>query len=486
MSNETESIKTPVDHENMVETERDFSRYEWEEIGEKLEDFHSIFSTFWQLGKPRFTRSLPTAGVYFDKLGDCIDFNINPDYWDTLDETQKLFVIVHEVSHVLFYHGFRISGLKDARDFKLANLALDVVVNHFICDNLGFDRDLVDPPVKPEELDAETRKHHPEGFPKGRYCWVDTVFPDEKKRPLSGEAFEYYFNLVKRQDEEQQKKGGGKGQKGQGGGKGGQGMPSDSLDDHSGLDSFLNKQFEEKMKEGLSNTDQQALDAKPELKNEAKKELDANELKNRKEGGKTAGIGTGNSWITSKVVKVMPKRKWETVIKNWAAKYLEEKVSEQWQKPHRRMVNMPADFFIPSEHEIEEYEKKRIPVWFFQDTSGSCAHLADRFFTAALSLPEDRFIVKMHCFDTRVYETDLKSKKLYGFGGTSFTCIEDYIQDQVRKTKCHYPDACFIITDGYGDSVRPEKPARWFWFLSENYKQCIPKECKTYDLKDFE
>lgn len=475
--------KNPSD---FVETDRAFSRYEWEEIGEKLENFHSIFSTFWQLGKPRFTRNLPTAGVYFDRLGDCIDFNINPEFWDTLDETQKLFVIVHEVSHVLFYHGFRISGLKDQKDMKLANLALDVVVNHFITDNLGFDRDMVDPPIKPEDLDEETRKHYPEGFPKGKYCWIDTVFPEEKHRPLTGESFEYYFNLVKRQDEENEKKGKGQGQKGMKGGGKGQGMPGDSLDDHSGLDSFLGKDFNDKMQEAMSNTDKQALDQSPEIKDEAKKELDANDQKQRQQGGKQAGVGSSNSWITSKVVKVLPKRKWETVIKNWASKYLIEKVAEQWQKPHRRMINMPKDFMIPSEHEIEEDEKSRIPVWFFQDTSGSCAHLADRFFTAALSLPEDRFIVKMHCFDTRVFETDLKSKKLYGFGGTSFTCIEEYIQNQVRTTKCRYPEACFIITDGYGDRVTPEKPTRWFWFLSEQYKDCIPKECKTYDLKDFE
>ncbi len=457
------------------ETTRVFSRYEWEEIGEKLEDFHSIFSTFWELGKPRFTTSLPTAGVVFDKLGDCIDFNINPDFWDTLSEEQKLFVICHEVTHVLFYHGFRINALKDKQEFQVANLALDVVVNHFLTDNLGFDRTTIDPPIPPEELSEEERKHSPNGYPNGKYCWIDTVFPDQKKRPLTGESFEYYYTLIKREMEDQQKRGSGKG-----GGLSGM----NSLDDHSGLDSFIGKDFNDKMKESLSETDQKALDQRQDIKDEAKKELD--KAQGNQPGGKQAGVGAGNSWITSKVIRVIPKRKWETVIKNWASKYLEEKVAEQWQKQHRRMVNMPKDFLIPSEHEIEEYEKKRIPVWFFQDTSGSCAHLADRFFTAALSLPEDRFIVKMHCFDTRVYETDLKTKKLYGFGGTTFTCIEEYIQDQIRKTKCRYPDACFIITDGYGDRVAPEKPARWFWFLSENYKQCIPPECKTHDLKDFE
>jgi hypothetical protein len=368
----------------------------------------------------------------------------------------------------LFYHGLRINLLTKPEELQTANLALDIVVNHFLTDVLGFDRANVDPPVPPEDLTPEQRKQFPNGFPDGRLCWIESVFPDPKRRPSVGQSFEYYHTLVKKEIE--QNPNGAAGQ-------------MSSIDDHSGLNSFNNATFEKKMKESLDRTDQDALDQTPQFKEMAKKELE--DPKN-KAVAKQAGIDAGNSWIIVKVKKVIPKRKWETVIKNWASKYLQEKVAEQWQKTHRRMVNMPKDFLIPSEHEIEEYEKNRIPVWFFQDTSGSCAHLAERFFNAAQTLPEDRFIVKMHCFDTKVYETDLKSKKLYGFGGTSFTCIEQYIQDQVRKTRCAYPDACFIITDGYGDRVSPEKPQRWFWFLSESYKDCIPKESKTFMLTDFE
>lgn len=446
---------------------RYFSRAEWEDIGYKLENFHSIFSTFWDLGKPNFTRELPTAGVYFDKLGDVIDFNINPEFWDTLTEDQKLFVICHEVTHVLFYHGFRITSLKAPQEFKIANLALDIVVNHFLTDTLGFNRTDIDPPIKPEELTEKEREMYPDGFPNGKYCWIDTVFPDKKKRPVSGQSFEYYYTIIKQELENNPNSPMG-------------GMSS--LDDHESLESFINQTFENKMKEAVDNTTKSAIDQTPQMKEMAKKELDAQD----KKGGKQAGTNAGNSWITSKVVRVIPKRKWETVIKNWASKYLEEKYAEQWQKPHRRLVSMPRDFLIPAEQEIEEYENKRIPVYFFLDTSGSCAHLADRFFTAAMSLPEDRFILNLCCFDTRVYETDLKSKKLYGFGGTTFTCIEEYLQSKKRTEKSKYADAVFVLTDGYGNMVNPEKPNRWFWFLSENYKDCIPKECKTFDLKDFE
>jgi hypothetical protein len=49
-----------------------------------------------------------------------------------------------------------------------------------------------------------------------------------------------------------------------------------------------------------------------------------------------------------------------------------------------------------------------------------------------------------------------------------------------------YPDACFIITDGMGNPVMPAKPERWFWFLSEDYRTCIPSVSKVHMLKDFE
>lgn len=433
-----------------IDEYRKFPSHEWEEIGESLEMYHSIFQKFWDLGKPHFSNEIPTAAVSFDKVGQCIDFIVNPKFWDGLTKEQKVFVLCHEVTHVLFYHGFRINTLKDKQDLITANLALDIVVNHFLVDNLGFDRQVVDP--------------------ENKYCWIDTIFEDPKNRPFTGQMFEFYFSLIRKELEKNPNL-----------------KSKMSLDDHSSLDSFLSPGFERMMSESVdNNTDQSMLDSMKGVKEQVKKELDAAQKEGKSTGGKMAGTSAGNSWVLARVEKVIPKRKWETVIKRWAAKYLEEKVAEQWQKPHRRLVNMPRNFLIPAEHEIEEYEKKRIPVWFFQDTSGSCAHLADRFFAAASSLPEDRFIVKMHCFDTRVYETDLKSKKLFGFGGTSFTCIEEYIKSHCSKNNVSYPEACFIITDGYGDVVKPEKPNRWYWFLSENYKHCIPAESHTFNLKDFE
>jgi hypothetical protein len=49
-----------------------------------------------------------------------------------------------------------------------------------------------------------------------------------------------------------------------------------------------------------------------------------------------------------------------------------------------------------------------------------------------------------------------------------------------------YPHAVFLITDGMGNSVTPQHSNRWFWFLSANHKNYIPKDSKVFMLKDYE
>jgi hypothetical protein len=186
--------------------------------------------------------------------------------------------------------------------------------------------------------------------------------------------------------------------------------------------------------------------------------------------------------------KVKKKRKWETVIKEWSKQFTktDDDSVEQWARTARRYAGISGDLFIPSEVDHDKFKEGRIQVWFFQDCSGSCIGLKDRFFRAAKSLPEDRFDVKMHTFDDEVYECDLEKNAVYGYGGTSFECIEEYIQKYIKKNKQKYPKAVFCITDGYGDYVKPEKPENWHWFLSTSCVDYLPENSYYYELKDFE
>jgi predicted metal-dependent peptidase len=157
--------------------------------------------------------------------------------------------------------------------------------------------------------------------------------------------------------------------------------------------------------------------------------------------------------------------------------------------PHRRLAHLDQQgVFLPCETEVDAYkvEEDRIEVLFALDTSGSCWGLKDRFFKAAMSLPERKFDINLCCFDTSVYETDLASKKVYGGGGTSFSIIEEYIQKQLKDGKMKRYPTVFVITDGDGDRVTPQISKNWYFFLSENHRHCIPKESQVFMLSDFE
>lgn len=420
---------------------------EFVRISNSLERHHAVFYKLWNLGAPYYTDITETAFVAFDKLGDCVQFGVNKKFWDYLTDYEKEFVVCHECMHVILSHGRRINF--DATG--IANIAGDIVINHLLVKRFGFDRSKI------RDVD--------------KYCWIDTVFKDKKvlNTVKPDESLEYYYNLIKNEMESK----GGKN-------SGSSGDTPSTVDDHGkmmpGEDS---DQINKKLSDGLSD----------EEKNSIKDMIEKHfEQDNKSVCGR--GTEAGNTWIFVNVGEVKKKRKWETVIQKWANRFLfvADKEIEQWARTNRRMTFMNSEFFLPSEMEVEAFdeEKKKIPVWFFQDTSGSCSHLAKRFFTAAKTLPTDRFDIRMFCFDTRVHETSLESGKLYGFGGTSFTCIEEYIQQEILKNKCEYPLAVFVITDGYGDNVYPKYPKNWYWFLSTSSRSCIPKECNIFQLSNFE
>ena len=146
---------------------------EWMKISLALEEHHAVFYKVWQMGKPIFDESIPTACVQFDEHGNFIMFRFNPEFWSRLDFKNKLWVICHEALHIVLNHGIRA---KEAGvNSKAANIAMDIVVNHSLSANFGFDR---------EEVDNWEE-----------YCWVDTVFKDKKPLPPHNEMFEYYYNL---------------------------------------------------------------------------------------------------------------------------------------------------------------------------------------------------------------------------------------------------------------------------------------------------
>lgn len=407
-------------------------------IAKELEKCSAIFQVFWELGRPSFSKEIETAAVVFDNEGNFLSYLFNPDYYESLTFVQRAFVVAHECLHIILNHGIRI---RDCENVEICNIAADIVVNHLIIENFGMNRYEIDP--------------------ENKYCWADTVFPGQNVR--TDECMEYYINLMLY----------GKGF-----------SPKDIVDDHSGLAGMPSESLVAEAGTHLS--EQEKQDVCNKLGESVERD------KSNASNGLEAGTGAGDisKWMSKK--KVIKKKKWETIIKKWEAQFLkrETKNQEQWLRVSRRIANLSQDVILPCEMEMDDFveTKNKIDVCFFIDTSGSCSHLADRFWKAARSLDERKFNINLFCFDTEVYDVSFKEGKLYGFGGTYFHILENAIQDRIKKGVFKkYPSAMFVITDGYGNRIHPKYPKKWHWFLTAcNSTSCIPKESKIYKLSEFE
>ena len=484
------------------------SNEEFFEISGHLQDKHSIFYRFWMIGKPYFSMDLHTAGVVFDKMGKTTCFMFNPIFWTYLDDYTRRFVICHEMLHIILNHGVRIRGTTKQNKGAI-NACVDIVDNHLLINKFGFSKSkiqgfskelfdsygeymkLVNPKLyeKQEKLKEYFDKIKKKmGVPEEKsfhgdyrdYCWIDTVF-DPDKLPKQNKSFEYYYNALPKIG-------------GSDGGEGCLGGNIGSFDEHDGLAEVEN--FEEIMKQI---NEEMSVEEKENLEDMIDDHFEENkELKDVNGESQQAGTGHGSIWT---FVNVDPKsikknRKWETVIKNWAQKKIKKtyKDVEQWSRVNRRFSMIPKDFFIPTEMEIEDTfsEKDKIKVWFYFDCSGSCYNMKERFFKAAFSLPKDKFEIRTYTFDTSIKSIDINELKAYGFGGTDFCCIERHLQSTCAKEEINPKNVTtWILTDGFDGfsgikKINPQYPKNYYWFVIRGYFNCIPKDCNTFNLEDFE
>ena len=382
---------------------------EYFKLSRELEKHHAIFYKMWELGEPIFNKNIPTACIKFNPLS----YHFNPDFYSSLSNYERSFVIAHECMHVILNHGER---LKEEHAY-IRNVAMDIAIHEILFKKMGFD--------KTKFMDERL---------KG-VCIREKICPKAKPN----ESSEYYYHYLLNNKVKF--------------------VNIFLINDHSNL---KNNKILEKLAGQLSEGDLKSLGEIVKQENE------------------NAGKEHGNNSLIFKF-KPKPKRKWESVIKEWV---LSEQpvLKEQWVMPDKRLCSVPSEFILPSEYDQYE-DKDEIDVFFFQDTSGSCYHLAERFFKAAQSLPK-RFKVRMFGFDTEVYE--VKEGKLMGFGGTSFQIIEDKIQKIIKSEKIPYPTV-FLVTDGHGSIVKPQRPQLWYWFISEHgTDQYISQNSKKYYLKDYE
>lgn len=433
-----------------------------------ISDMKKYAPLFYQLaisGEPRLTEDIPTAAVTFDREGNFLNFLFNPKFVEKLSWEEIKFVCCHEMLHILLDHGSRTKDNK--LNNQINNIAMDIVINHSLIDNFSFLRG--DLPFLDSQGDAEfeekiINEKGEEEIVKSKFggiAFIDRTFKarPSNRPPIKQEKnFEYYYNRIA-EDLDKYEVGGVFG-----------GPNGGSLDDHSQLPSMSEQELEDLITES-NGGDRKA----------------AKEILDKIKKCQQAGTEIGQDTLTAKFTYVQKKRKWESLVANIRKTKIRmgEGENYQWSKIDRRTTTLDSQFLLPSNNIVDDLTKKW-DLWLFQDVSGSCVSLYERFIKAARSIPTDVFNVKFHVFDTQVKQVDLSKNSHPGGGGTCFAAIEDYIQKQTKKTGCRYPRLIFIITDGAGTRVNPKYPKNWLWFLSADYTNYIPKDSKVFMLEDFD
>lgn len=415
---------------------------EFTAISQKLKKFTGIFYKMWSYGWPVLTTKIPTAAALFDKNGQSFKFLFNPEFWATLNDYDRAFVVSHECLHMLLNHGKRGQFAQRTGRQEQANIAMDLAVNHMLEDYFGFNRKLLGQALRGKTLFNE------DFYPEGVSYTSEDSFEEHYLRITN------LINEGKLKEEE---------------------VVCNGFDDHSYM------------------KPNETTGADSKLKKIAR-ELTAEEKKKLAEAcGKKAGTEEGMYWLDINASRPRKKREWVQCFRKWThnSLYHDDDREENFMRIDRRLLAVQkqiGNLLLPGENPtyLKKKELRRIQLCLFLDVSGSCVHLKDYFFEAARSMPTDRFEIRGFTFDTSVQEVDIYTDRIVGGGGTSFTCIEEYIQTHLAVGKKKYPKCVCVYTDGYGDNVNPIHPERWYWFLtSEHSQDCIPKDSNMFYLADF-
>jgi len=538
----------PPEGADLSKYPRPMDEDEFEDLARKLENAHTVFYTMWQLGRPIFDARIPTACVKFNpKDGSALEYCFNPFFWANINDEERRFVIAHECAHVFLNHGVRSM---DSENHSASNVAQDIVINHMLVDRFGINRDAmrfadvycwVDTIFKDDDgnpiKNPLTGKEVivKEGMNFEHYYNIMKQLYEDSVEAGEGDSEEGEGDS----EEGDGNEGKSKGQFGHG--SGGQVL----VDDHQGFggkEAYGTLDGDSKSEEEVDGNEEdqsspveesedplkgagQIIDDLNDLMTDEQKEsleqlikehfehMEKNERDDSKDGdpdvqasnkpGAGRGVGKGNGvWTFKEKKKIKTKKKFITLVRKWVNRNRHLFAdNEQWARIQRRMSGMDqlagvgsnqaaseSGMFLPSEYEDPDAsEKKKIEVWLFLDTSGSCVQFAKRFWEFAESIPKDYFEIRPYCFDYGTYKVNFKDKKLFGFGGTAFQPIEDIICQETVNKGLRYPEIVFVVTDGAGSVVSPRHPERWIWFLTEgNYKEYIPKTSQTFNVNDFE
>lgn len=417
---------------------------------DKLADYHRMFYAVFELGFPIHTRTVETAAVGYNSAESKINFLINPDFFYNLGENEQLFIVCHEASHVIFNHIERT--FKYGLDPYISNIAQDIVINEMLVHEFGFLRSSL-------------------SFSK-ELCFIDTVFQNKHIKSdgiVYGKSFEFYYEKLLKYKAELK-------------------IEAQLLDIHIGLN--------EDGKEEIVVSDHNGEivgkiphEISQHISDKIGYQMSADELKEIIEKMSHCGNEHFGREMSVKMEKEREKP-WQLLIKNKIAtlQKIKEQHNETFRIKPRRIINLPKDLYLPENIEEETFSNDKFNAFFFIDASGSCVGHVKKFFNLIRTVPQKHFHIHTFSFDANTYPLDIKYGKVRGGGGTSFSAIEHRVQSEITTNKLlkkKYPDLVFVLSDGGGNEVNPEKPEQWYFMLTQNSLGSLPLNSNYAFIHEF-
>jgi predicted metal-dependent peptidase len=407
------------------------------------------FASFAMNMRKEFTTKFPTAGV---SVTDTVNLYVNPFFFTSLTNEGKEALLIHEILHVANGHLIRAKGLApemfeakdktikevitDMKTHKLLNQTMDAAINEYIpnipTNFKAFDKE-GNVVVEPEEItDQQGNKVK---NPKAGQPIVCNPVTVDKLREITGvkmenrQNFEYYYELLKR---EQQKRNG----------KGDSEGAGDTSDDHS----------------AWAETSEDAEYVTEKVRQFVKKAMDDATI-----------ISTGNipgellaaiEWLNRQT------RDWRKELQQIAARENEIKTEYSRKVRNRRYgILYPGSRHYPSLH-----------IALLVDTSGSVHDEAlQQIMVECNRMHELGAKITVIAGDTKVndvFEFDPKRKiNFTGRGGTIFRPL-------VEKAQEMNVDCIFFSTDGAdcaSDCPKP-KGIPMYWLLYEGCEKHLQYE----------
>jgi len=357
-----------------------------------------------------------------------------------LKEPELNFVVLHENLHKAFRHLTTWKKLHD-ENHRLANAACDYVIN-----------------LKLKDLDPTERTIAMPRFKDGKHKGQPMGLVDEKYRGLNAKQV---FDLLK---QEQQSNGSGKGSGEGSGGEDGEGdADGEGFDEHD-------------------------WDGAREMTDGEKKELEREIDQAIRQGvmahQKIAGTGAGD--LDRDLLDLLePKVDWREMLREFVKSTCHAKDTSSWRRVNRRFLSTGT--YMPS-----LIGEKVGHLVIGVDTSGSVGQEElSGFLTEVKGIAEEvkPSQVDLIYWDSRVAGHEeytenmigdiINSTKPRGGGGTSPSCVSEYLKD-----KRIAPECVIMLTDGYvGSDWGRDWTAPVLWAIVGG-NDCVADNGKTILVKD--